>query len=505
MSEAIQARDVFRVHSTPEGDAAALQGLTLSVADGEILTVLGPSGAGKTTLLRILAGLDLPSAGSVHVLGHDLRALGARGRSRYRAGAVGYLDQHYARALMPELTAQELVGLNLRAEGVERSEREGRAGELLERVGLGTRASAYPGQLSGGEQQRVALGAAIAHRPRLLLADEPTGELDEANARLVYHAIAELAAAEGCTVVIVSHDPASTEIADRFVHIRDGRVSEETVRGQSGESSIVVGRGGWLRLPQEYLDRAGIGPRAAARLEGDRIVVVAAGERERAEQAAPPLVPVEAGGVVARLQGVDKAYGSQPVFAGLDASFEAARVTAVTGPSGSGKTTLLHLLAGLELPDAGRIEVCGAAVQELDRAGRAELRRRHVALVGQRPGLVPFLSARENVELAEEIRGLSPGARDLLTAVGLAERSAQRVSRLSAGEQVRVAVARALAAQPQLLLVDEPTARLDQANALTLAALLSRLARETQAAVVCATHDPLLIEQADARLALAPG
>jgi ABC-type lipoprotein export system ATPase subunit len=130
-----------------------------------------------------------------------------------------------------------------------------------------------------------------------------------------------------------------------------------------------------------------------------------------------------------------------------------------------------------------------------------------VALVGQRPGLVPFLSARENVELGEEIRGLTRGSRerDLIASVGLAERSAQRVSRLSAGEQVRVAVARALAAEPELLLVDEPTARLDQANALTLAALLSRLARETQTAVVCATHDPLLIEQADARLALAPG
>jgi putative ABC transport system ATP-binding protein len=124
--------------------------------------------------------------------------------------------------------------------------------------------------------------------------------------------------------------------------------------------------------------------------------------------------------------------------------------------------------------------------------------------VGQRPGLVPFLSARENVELAEEIHAVPhERAHELLAAVGLTERSEQRVSRLSAGEQVRVAVARALAAQPELLLVDEPTARLDQANALTLAALLSRLARETGAAVVCATHDPLLIEQADAELALA--
>src|SRR5207247_9358720 len=132
-----------------------------------------------------------------------------------------------------------------------------------ERVGPRDRADARPAQLSGGEQQRVALCAALAHRPPLLLADEPTGELDAANARIVYAAIAELARAERCTAVIVSHDPESTEIADRVVHIRDGRVSEETVRGAAG-SSIVVGRGGWLQLPQEFLDRAGMGSAAAA-------------------------------------------------------------------------------------------------------------------------------------------------------------------------------------------------------------------------------------------------
>jgi putative ABC transport system ATP-binding protein len=123
--------------------------------------------------------------------------------------------------------------------------------------------------------------------------------------------------------------------------------------------------------------------------------------------------------------------------------------------------------------------------------------------VQQQSGLVPFLSARENVELGQEIRGLPPDAHDALAAVGLAERAGQRVSRLSAGEQVRVSVARALAAQPRLLLVDEPTARLDQANALRLAALLVALARDTGAAVVCATHDPVVIEQADGELALA--
>jgi ABC-type lipoprotein export system ATPase subunit len=506
MSAAVETRDLYRVHSTPEGEAAALQGLTLSIAEREILTVLGPSGSGKTSFLRILAGLDAPSAGSVRVFDRDLRNLGFGGLARYRSETIGYLDQHFARALAPELTARELVGLRLRAEGVEREPREERSRELLERVGLEAKAGSRPGSLSGGEQQRVALCAAVAHHPRLLLADEPTGELDERNAALVYEAIGELAAAESCTVVIVSHDPASTSIADRFVHIRDGRVSEESVRG---ESTIVIGRGGWLRLPQEFLERAGIGSRAAASLEDDRIVVVAAGQDGHGPEEAVTAAAVRGPGeTVASVRGVSKTHGTGAsaarVFAGLDARFEGGRLTVVTGPSGSGKTTLLHLLAGLDLPDEGEIEVCGVRMDALGRTDRAELRRRNVALVAQQPGLIPFLSARENVELAEAIRGReAEGAHDVLASVGLAERAGQRVSRLSAGEQVRVAVARALAARPRLLLVDEPTARLDQTNALALAALLSALARESGAAVVCATHDPVVIEQADSELALA--
>jgi ABC-type lipoprotein export system ATPase subunit len=502
MSAAVEARDLFRVHSTPEGDAAALQGLSLTVEPGEILTLLGPSGAGKTSFLRLLAGLDLPSAGTLTVFGSDLRALGSRGRARYRAESVGYLDQHYARALAPELTAEELVGLRLRSEGLEHA---GRSRELLGRVGLEGRAKRLPAQLSGGEQQRVALCSALSHRPRLLLADEPTGELDAANARIVYGAIAELARAERCTAVIVSHDPESTEIADRVVHIRDGRVSEETVRGAAG-SSIVVGRGGWLQLPQEYLDRAGIGSRAAASLEGDRIVVTAAGVRAEPAVRQQEARAAERGETVAAVRDVAKTHGTGTsaahVFDGFDAQFESGRLTVVTGPSGSGKTTLLLLLAGLDLPDSGEIEICGKTLNGLDRAGRAELRRKRIALVAQQPGLIPFLSARENVDLTAELRGASADG-DVLSAVGLTERSGQRVSRLSAGEQVRVAVARALAAAPKLLLVDEPTARLDQANARTLSVLLSTLARETGAAVVCATHDPVVIEHADSELSLA--
>jgi ABC-type lipoprotein export system ATPase subunit len=502
VSAAIEVRDVFRVHQTAEGDAAALQGLSLTVRERETVTVLGPSGSGKSTFLRILAGLDRPSAGSVRVFGTELGKLPARDVARYRTRTVGYADQHYARALAPELSARELVGLELGLAGATKAEREHRADELLDRVGLTDKRDAHPEELSGGEQQRVAVAASLAHRPRLFLADEPTGELDTASAHLVYETIGGLIRTERCTAVIVSHDPESASIADRVVRIRDGRVSEESGT-DLGEEAIVVGRGGWLRLPEELLRRSGIRTHAGARLEGREIVVFSGEPPDDETSSADVVTPPQATTTVAAVRGLRKSYGRQTVLDGLDADLGSAQLTVVTGPSGSGKTTLLHLLAGLELPDAGEVDVLGTELTGLDRGARADLRRDHIGYVGQQPGLVPALSALENVELALALRGLPPdSARETLVAVGLEDRVEQRVSRLSTGERGRVAIARALAPAPELLLADEPTSRLDQANAIAVGTLFVGLARDFGTAVVCATHDPLLIEQADATLRL---
>jgi len=511
---AVEARDVFRVYSTLEGDAAALQGLTLSVEEREVLVVLGPSGSGKSTLLRILSGLDRPSAGVVSVFGRDVGKLRGRRLAEYRSRLLGYVEQHYSRSLDPDLTARDQVALQLGLAGAEGAAREKRADELLERVGLADKRLSRPGELSGGEQQRIAVCAALAHRPRLLLADEPTGELDAATAALVYELLGELAREEGCTTVVVSHDVESTSIADRIIRIRDGRVSEEA--GRAGDETLVVARGGWLRLPEELLARAGIGERARAELAGRGIVVTPAGPAAAeadADAADSPVAPAPAvdGRVVAEVQGLQKSYGhgaqKRVVLAGLNASFATAKLVAVTGPSGSGKTTLLHLLAGIAEADAGDVAVFGRRMADLDREARAALRRDHVAVIGQDPGLTPFLSAQENVELGLALRGIGADeaherALEALTRVGLAERAEQRTARLSAGERQRVAIARAVAAGAGLLLADEPTARLDEANALAVGALFSRLAREVGAAVVVATHDPLVVEQADVTLRL---
>ena len=478
-----------------------------------MLVVLGPSGSGKSTLLRILSGLERPSAGRVSVFGREVGKLRGRALADYRSRILGYVEQHYSRALDPDLTARELVGVQLGLAGADPDTSERRADALLERVGLADKRGSRPGELSGGEQQRVAVCAALAHRPRVLLADEPTGELDAARAALVYELLGELAREEGCTTVLVSHDVESTAVADRTIRVRDGRVSEESARNGS-EETLVVARGGWLRLPEELLAQAGIGERARAELVGEQIVVRRAGPgRANEEQAVAPasVEPVGDGRVVAEVRGVHKGYGhgaqERVVLDGLDASFGSGKLVVVTGPSGSGKTTLLHLLAGLTDPDQGDVVVLGHKLADLDREARASLRREDVAFIGQDPGLTPFLSARENVELGLALRRLpaleaEERALEALKRVGLGERVEQRAGRLSAGERQRVAIARAVAAGARLLLADEPTARLDEANALGVGSLFVRLARESGVAVVVATHDALVIEQADARLEL---
>jgi ABC-type lipoprotein export system ATPase subunit len=505
---AIDLREVFRIFDSPEGATVALQGLVLSVDEGELVVVLGPSGAGKTTLLRVVAGLDRPSAGSARVLGAEPAKLGPRGAAAFRAANLAFLDQHYSRSLSPDLTCRETIGLRLALLGLPQRVRDRRADELLERVGLRNRADDLPASLSGGEQQRVAVCAALAHRPRLILADEPGGELDSASAEAVYRLIRDLAREHAATALVVSHDPGATAIADRLLTIRDGRLAEQAEPGKPSE--LVVGPGGWVRLPDPLRRHAGIGSHAVARAESDRLILAPSGESRTAadEIAVRPAVADSA--TVAELRGVSRRFrqgdAMRVVLDGLDAVFSRGRLTLVVGRSGSGKTTLLNLLAGLDRPTSGDVLLLGGEISRLSRQQRSLLRRAHIGIVGQEPGLIPFLSAAENVALALSIRGANgqglPRAREALVEVGLEARAEQHVSRLSAGERQRVAVARALAHEPKLLLADEPTARLDEKNARVTAELLLRAARDHDTAVVCATHDPALFELADDQLRL---
>jgi ABC-type lipoprotein export system ATPase subunit len=508
MTSAIEIGDAFRIYESGDAATVALQGLDLEIEAGEIVVALGPSGAGKSTLLRVLAGLERLSAGTARVFGMELGRLDAAGAASYRAAHVGLLDQHYARSLSPDLTCRHTVALQLELLGTPTAESRPRADELLDRVGLLDRAGEPPANLSGGEQQRVAVCAAVAHGPGLLLADEPAGELDAANATIVYELLGELVHSAGATALIVSHDAAAASIADRLVYIRDGRIVEQSLPG--GKPALVISRKGWARLPHSVA--AGKPRFAEVEQDGSRIVLTPVSLGEAAPPAhvdeAAPSAPAPRGEIAAEVTGVGRRYGERVVLSGFTRSFHRGVLTALVGRSGSGKTTLLHMLAGLDRPDEGEIAVGGGRLGALDRTERAELRRREVSLVTQEPGLIPYLTALENVELGRRLRSddtaPSPRARVALLAVGLGERLDQRASNLSAGERERVAIARALATDAILLLVDEPTARLDEENARAVGALLAAAAHERGLAVVCATHDPVLIELADEVVELTP-
>lgn len=214
---ALELHDVFKIFRAGDTDVVALRGLDLRIERGELVAILGPSGSGKTTLLHLAAGLDQPSAGEVRVAGRSLSRLDDAGLADYRAKELALVFQ--TGNLWPLLSARENVLLSLRLAGL-----PDRADEALAHFGLAERASHRAGALSGGEQQRVAIAAAAARRPPLVLADEPTAELDERNEEIVLEELRRLREDFGATVVVVTHSPAVARAADRVVEIRDGRV-----------------------------------------------------------------------------------------------------------------------------------------------------------------------------------------------------------------------------------------------------------------------------------------
>ena len=209
------------------GPVAALRDVSLGIADGEYLGVVGPSGCGKSTLLHVLGCVDVPTTGRIKFQGRDVSGLSDADRSRLRLREIGFVFQRFF--LLPMLTAFENVELPQAEAGVARTERRARARELLDFVGLGRRADHRPSELSGGEMQRVAIARALANRPRLLLADEPTGELDQATGEQIISLLDRLHA-DGTSVVVVTHDPAVASRAHRLVTMRDGQIVEDVTR-----------------------------------------------------------------------------------------------------------------------------------------------------------------------------------------------------------------------------------------------------------------------------------
>lgn len=286
----IHCEGLVKIFKSEDIEVVALQGLNLTVEQGEMMAIIGNSGSGKSTLLNILGGLDRPSAGQVSVGGWDLLKINDDQLVEYKRNTVGFVWQNNARNLLPYLTALENVEMPMLLTGkLDRAY----AKQLLEWVGLKERMHNKLHQLSGGEQQRVAIAISLSNRPKMLLADEPTGSVDTSTSDQIMNIFREVNRELGITIVIVTHDLTLASKVDRVVAIRDGLTSTEFVKRNPNldlatlegdmngglqeihEAFVVVDRVGRLQVPKEYLDAVGIDGRASMEFDGDKIVITA--------------------------------------------------------------------------------------------------------------------------------------------------------------------------------------------------------------------------------------
>ncbi len=275
--------NLVKIYKIGELEVVALQGLDLVVEEGEFIAIVGTSGSGKSTLLNILGGLDVPTAGVVRVADYELLNMSNALRTDYRRKTIGFVWQQTGRNLFPYLTALENVEAPMVLNGSSKAARRSLGMELLELVGLQDRSDHRPEQLSGGEQQRVAIATAMANSPRVLFADEPTGELDTKTSNEVLEVLRTVNREAGVTIVVVTHDPLVADHVNRVVAIRDGRTSSEVLRrtevSDDGEHTViseefaVLDRVGRLQLPNEYVDALELERRVRLTLDPDHIRV----------------------------------------------------------------------------------------------------------------------------------------------------------------------------------------------------------------------------------------
>jgi putative ABC transport system ATP-binding protein len=281
--ELIVCDNLVKIYKVADLEVVALQGLDLLVESGEFIALIGASGSGKSTLLNILGGLDVPTAGRAVVAGHELAEMGSREQTRYLRHVIGFVWQQTSRNLMPYLTAVENVTLPMVLDGVGSRERTRIARELLDRVGLADRADHRPDAMSGGEQQRTSIAVALANRPEVLLADEPTGELDTVTAHEIFDLFRRINQELGVTIVVATHDALISEQVNRTVAIRDGRVSSEVLRERRVSDTgghhlvateyVVLDRAGRLQLPRALVEALGLEHRVRLELLDDRIEI----------------------------------------------------------------------------------------------------------------------------------------------------------------------------------------------------------------------------------------
>lgn len=495
-------RDVVKAYSTGEGPFLALKDVNIDIQQGEFLGITGKSGAGKTTLLNMISGVSELTSGEIifHGSGNGstapaipIQTLNEDELATWRGKNLGIIYQSFE--LMPTLNLVENVMLPPDFLGSYRPNiSKERALELLELVDILEHAYKIPAHISGGQKQRVAIARALVNDPALIIADEPTGNLDSVTAETIFQ-IFEKLIDQGKTIVMVTHDESLARRFSRRLHIVDGVVGSPPKNGSVPAASLEdVEQAEPLRIqvtPGDSQDTA---------VPCDEVVF----EQVQSVQDYPAIV----------LRDVDKVYvnaaGKFVALKSVNMQLNYGQFISIVGKSGSGKSTLLNMITGIDHPTAGEVIVGNEHIYEMSKSDRALWRGKNMGVVFQFFQLLPTLSLLENTILPMDYCKVYPfnerseRAMELLKMVGLEEQAHQLPTSVSSGQQQSAAIARALATDPAIILADEPTGNLDSRSAENVLNIFERLAARGKT-ILIVTHDPSITQRTDQTIILSDG
>ena len=447
-STEIRIEDLFYIYESNNQSVVALRGLHLTIQSGECLVIKGPNGSGKSTLVKLLSGYQIPTAGKIFIGDQDISDLDPL---RLRREYVASIDQRGN--LIKEITVLENVSLAYSLAGQSTSASKILAQELLEKHELSSLSERLPHQLSAGERQLVSLLAAVSTNPKVLVADEPSGELDNESAEKIYSLLKSIAGKT--TVILVTHDDRAEFFGDRIVRIREGKLSEEWLPGASEES--VVDPFGWMRV------------REIAHPLPTRKPKIASSSRE----------------ILLVANKIGLTYGSKRIFSGVNIEGARGELIALDATSGSGKSSLLRILSGIQDASEGEISIKERKINNLDRSERAELRNELISFLGQNS------SDLENISLGEFI---DTNLVELGSAFSV--RMKHPLSAFSGGERARIELLKIVAEGKPILLLDEPTSQMDERRTLEAAQVLFDYV-DNGGLVIMSTRDDIFLDAAD--------
>jgi ABC-type lipoprotein export system ATPase subunit len=510
-SPIIQMRDVVKVYASGGRPFTALKDINLDINQGEFLGITGKSGAGKTTLLNMISGVSELTSGevifygkpngngssenqavSIHTLNEDALAL-------WRGENIGIVYQSFE--LMPTINLAQNVMLPPDLVGSYRplSSKE-RALELLEMVGILEHAYKIPAHISGGQKQRVAIARALVNDPPVVIADEPTGNLDSVTAETIFQIFEQLVE-QGKTVVMVTHDESLASRFSRRLHIVDGAIKSPNTNGSSKQSKKPV---------QDNRQDAKNSLIPGSNGGNDRL----ANETTTNHISRPKQTPVQKDHPAILLRGVDKVYenaaGKFVALKSIDMQIDYGQFISIVGKSGSGKSTLINMITGIDFPTGGEVVVRGHNIYKMSESQRALWRGRNMGVVFQFFQLLPTLTLLENTMLPMDyckvysIQERPKRSMELLAMVGLEEQAHKLPASVSSGQQQSAAIARALATDPAIILADEPTGNLDSRSAEIILNLFEELAAGGKT-IMIVTHDPSITQRTDQTVILSDG